>query len=78
MLLAMRMVDYVHIFQEADPIAFLQEIRPDVHVNGSEYGEDCIEGETVRRAGGRIHIVGRLPGLSTTHLVEHMQSTAAF
>jgi D-beta-D-heptose 7-phosphate kinase/D-beta-D-heptose 1-phosphate adenosyltransferase len=78
MLLAMRMVDYVHIFQEADPIAFLQEIRPDVHVNGSEYGENCIEGETVRRAGGRIHIVGRLPGLSTTHLVEHMQSTAAF
>ena len=43
MLLALRMVDYVHIFDEADPIAFLSEVRPDVHVNGSEYGEDCIE-----------------------------------
>ncbi len=52
MLLALRMVDYVHIFDEPDPIAFLKELKPDVHVNGSEYGEDCIESETVRRGGG--------------------------
>jgi bifunctional ADP-heptose synthase (sugar kinase/adenylyltransferase) len=69
MLLALRMVDYVHIFHEADPIAFLNEVRPDVHVNGSEYGHDCIEGETVRRAGGAIHIVERLPNLSTSGLL---------
>ena len=48
MLLALRMVDYVHIFDEPDPIAFLKELNPDVHVNGSEYGEDCIESETVQ------------------------------
>src|SRR5262245_18986528 len=36
MLLAMRIVDYVHIFDEADPIAFLEQVRPDVHVNGAE------------------------------------------
>lgn len=66
MLLALRMVDYVHIFDETDPIAFLKEVKPDVHVNGSEYGEACIESETVRRGGGRIHIVDRIPGLSTT------------
>jgi D-beta-D-heptose 7-phosphate kinase/D-beta-D-heptose 1-phosphate adenosyltransferase len=70
MLLALRMVDYVHIFTESDPIAFLTEVRPDVHVNGSEYGEDCIESETVRRGGGTIHIVSRIPGLSTTNLVD--------
>jgi bifunctional ADP-heptose synthase (sugar kinase/adenylyltransferase) len=34
MLLALRAVDYVHIFDEADPIAFLEQVRPDVHVNG--------------------------------------------
>ena len=44
MLLALRMVDYVHIFDESDPIAFLKEIRPDVHVNVRN-GEDCIESE---------------------------------
>jgi D-beta-D-heptose 7-phosphate kinase/D-beta-D-heptose 1-phosphate adenosyltransferase len=73
MLLALRMVDYVHIFDEADPIAFLKELRPDVHVNGSEYGKDCIESETVRRGGGEIHIVSRIAGLSTSRLVDALQ-----
>jgi D-beta-D-heptose 7-phosphate kinase/D-beta-D-heptose 1-phosphate adenosyltransferase len=77
MLLALRMVDYVHIFDEPDPIALLRAIRPDVHVNGSEYGEDCIEGETVRRGGGTIHVVNRIPGLSTTGLIDSLQSHAA-
>jgi len=77
MLLALRMVDYVHIFDESDPIAFLREINPDVHVNGSEYGEECIESATVRRGGGTIHIVGRIPGLSTSRLLGDLQSTGA-
>jgi D-beta-D-heptose 7-phosphate kinase/D-beta-D-heptose 1-phosphate adenosyltransferase len=77
MLLALRMVDYVHIFDEADPIALLTEIRPDVHVNGSEYGENCIESETVRQCGGELHIVNRLPGLSTTDLIDTLQSTGS-
>jgi D-beta-D-heptose 7-phosphate kinase / D-beta-D-heptose 1-phosphate adenosyltransferase len=47
MLLALRVVDYVHIFDEADPIEFLTELRPDVHANGAEYGEHCIEREAV-------------------------------
>ena len=73
MLLALRTVDYVHIFDEADPIAFLKELSPDVHVNGSEYGENCIESETVRSGGGKIHIVSRIPGLSTSLLVKALQ-----
>jgi len=75
MLLALRMVDYVHIFNEADPIAFLQELKPHVHVNGSEYGEHCIESETVKRHGGEIYIVNRIPGLSTTNLIGAMQTS---
>jgi D-beta-D-heptose 7-phosphate kinase/D-beta-D-heptose 1-phosphate adenosyltransferase len=75
MLLALRMVDYVHVFDEPDPIAFLEEVRPQVHVNGSEYGENCIERETVLRAGGEIHIVNRIPGLSTSRLVDALQSS---
>jgi D-beta-D-heptose 7-phosphate kinase/D-beta-D-heptose 1-phosphate adenosyltransferase len=75
MLLALRMVDYVHVFNEPDPIAFLKEVRPDVHVNGSEYGENCIESETVTRGGGQLYIVNRIPGLSTSHLVDAVQSS---
>jgi D-beta-D-heptose 7-phosphate kinase/D-beta-D-heptose 1-phosphate adenosyltransferase len=77
MLLALRMVDYVHIFDEPDPIAFLKEVQPHVHVNGSEYGEDCIESETVRRAGGAVHIVSRLPDLSSTGLLDALSGAAA-
>lgn len=76
MLLALRMVDYVHIFDETDPIAFLKAIQPDVHVNGAEYGENCIESDTVKRGGGRVHIVGRLPGLSTSRLVVSLQTAS--
>jgi len=77
MLLALRMVDYVHVFDEPDPIAFLKEVMPDVHVNGSEYGEHCIESETVTRGGGQIYIVNRIPGLSTSRIVDAMQSGGA-
>src|SRR5262249_54517209 len=77
MLLALRMVDYVHIFDEPEPMAFIRELNPDVHVNGSEYGENCIESETVRKGGGRVHIVDRIPGLSTTSLVDILQSAGA-
>jgi len=66
-------VDYVHIFDEPDPIAFLAEVKPDVHVNGSEYGEQCIESDVVRSGGGEIYIVDRLPDLSTSGLLENLR-----
>jgi D-beta-D-heptose 7-phosphate kinase/D-beta-D-heptose 1-phosphate adenosyltransferase len=73
LLLALRDVDYVHIFDESTPIAFLEHVRPDVHVNGSEYGADCVEAPTVRAHGGRVHIVERIAGLSTSGLVDRIR-----
>ncbi len=73
LLLALRDVDYVHIFPEPVPMPFLEQIRPDVHVNGSEYGADCVEAATVRAGGGVIHIVDRIPHLSTSELVARIQ-----
>jgi D-beta-D-heptose 7-phosphate kinase/D-beta-D-heptose 1-phosphate adenosyltransferase len=72
MLLALRYVDYVHIFDEPVPTAFLAQVRPDVHVNGAEYGEECVEAPTVRRFGGRIHLVNRIDGLSSSGLIERL------
>jgi D-beta-D-heptose 7-phosphate kinase/D-beta-D-heptose 1-phosphate adenosyltransferase len=73
MLLALRVVDYVHIFDEPDPIAFLSEFSPDVHVNGAEYGENCIERDVVIHNGGKLHLVDRIPNLSTSALVAQLQ-----
>jgi D-beta-D-heptose 7-phosphate kinase / D-beta-D-heptose 1-phosphate adenosyltransferase len=72
MLLALRMVDYVHIFDETVPMPFIDAVRPDVHVNGSEYGEECIEAPLVRSLGARLHIVGRLPNLSTSEILHKL------
>jgi D-beta-D-heptose 7-phosphate kinase/D-beta-D-heptose 1-phosphate adenosyltransferase len=69
MLLALRMVDYVHIFDEPVPMPFIEALRPDVHVNGSEYGPDCIEAPLVRSLDARLHIVERLPNLSTSEIL---------
>jgi D-glycero-beta-D-manno-heptose 1-phosphate adenylyltransferase len=66
---ALEWVSAVTWFDETDPRALLTVVRPDVHVNGAEYGTDCIEAETVRAHGGRLHLVNRIPSLATTDLV---------
>ena len=63
MMAALEFVDYVTWFEETDPIKLLSIIKPDIHVNGSEYGENCIEAETVKSNGGKIHIVTLVHGL---------------
>jgi rfaE bifunctional protein nucleotidyltransferase chain/domain len=70
MLSALGFVDYVTWFQETTPLALLDTIAPDVHVNGVEYGNNCIEKEIVERNGGRLHIVDLIPGLSTSAIVD--------
>lgn len=75
MMAALEMVDYVTWFEETDPRRILAVIKPDVHVNGAEYGENCIEADVVRSAGGRIHIVPLVPGLSTSQIIKKIVQT---
>lgn len=75
MMAAFEFVDYVTWFYETDPISFLKIVKPDVHVNGSEYGENCIEANTVKDFGGRIHIVKLIPGLSTSDIIKKIKVT---
>lgn len=69
------MVDYVTYFDETDPRELLLKIQPDVHVNGSEYGQNCIEKETILMQKGRIHIVEKIPGLSTSYIINKIKET---
>lgn len=73
MMAALEFVDYVTWFEETDPRLLLSIIKPDIHVNGAEYGENCIEADIVRSHGGRIHIVELVPGLSTSALIRKIQ-----
>ena len=74
MMAALAMVDYVSWFDETDPRAILGRIRPDVHVNGAEYGADCMEAPVVRAYGGKIHIVELVPGLSTSQIITKIKT----
>ncbi len=73
MLLALEYVDYVHVFKEDNPIKFLSEVFPHVHVNGSEYGKNCIEADIVKKGKGVIHVVNLVPGLSTSNIINKIK-----
>jgi len=72
---ALEFVDYVHIFDETVPMPFIEAVKPDFHANGAEYGEDCIEAECVKKNGGKIYLVPRIDGLSTTELIQKIKNS---
>lgn len=72
---ALEPVDYVTIFHELTPKAILGEIKPHVHCNGPEWGRFCIERPVVEAAGGRLHILRKHPGRSTSWLVSRIVGT---
>jgi rfaE bifunctional protein nucleotidyltransferase chain/domain len=74
MMAALAMVDYVSYFDETDPIEWLKKIKPHVHVNGIEYGENCIEAPIVKEMGGRLHLVDRSNGASTSGIIERIRA----
>lgn len=74
MMAALGFVSFVTWFDETDPRRILSEIKPDVHVNGAEYGENCIEAPIVKQHGGKIHIVQLVPGLSTSQIIKKIIS----
>lgn len=67
---ALKVVDFVFIFDEPDPCAFLERIKPDVHVKGGDYTPEKLpETAVVEKYGGRICIVSFVQGYSTTNLI---------
>ncbi len=64
-------VDFVVVFDEADPAALIQKIRPNVLVKGGDYKEDDIVGaKEVKAWGGRVLTVPLVPDQSTTSILE--------
>ena len=77
MMMALEEVDYVTFFEETTPLALLEKIKPEVHANGIEYGENCVEAEVVKKNGGRLYLVPRLEGLSTSRIIEKIKKLCA-
>jgi rfaE bifunctional protein nucleotidyltransferase chain/domain len=70
---AVRGVDYVIVFADADAGRLLTLLKPDVHCKGSDYTVDTVpERTTVQAYGGRIAIVGDPKQHSTRDLLTRL------
>ncbi len=71
MLLAVRSVDFVCIFEEETPLELIQQVRPDILVKGGDWSEDQIVGASfVRSYGGDVRSLLFHAGHSTTDIIE--------
>ena len=69
-LAALQCVDYVTIFDEQDPVKFLEKIKPDIHVKGGDYNiNQIIEKGVVEENNGKIVLIPEIRGYSTTELI---------
>ncbi|MFD5333703.1 PfkB family carbohydrate kinase [Cellulosimicrobium cellulans] len=70
-LAALDCVSAVVVFDEDDPRAALDRLRPDVWAKGGDYTEETLpEAEVVRRHGGRVVVLPYVDGRSTTSILE--------
>jgi D-glycero-beta-D-manno-heptose 1-phosphate adenylyltransferase len=69
-LMALREVDHVVVFEEDTADRLIASLRPDVHAKGTDYRPDTVpEGATVRSVGGRVAVVGDPKDHSTRDLI---------
>jgi rfaE bifunctional protein nucleotidyltransferase chain/domain len=68
-------VDYVLLFDELTVDGILNELRPDIHVKGTDYTKESVpERETVHAYGGQIAIAGDPKDHSTRDLIQTVLS----
>jgi len=71
-LLALRSVDYVVVFDDEEPAALIAQVLPHVLVKGSDWAHYVSGREIVEAAGGRVVLADLVPGRSTTGTIERI------
>ncbi len=70
-LAALACVDYVTIFDEPDPLALIQALRPNILVKGGDWSPERIIGkEFVEAQGGSVRNIPLVPNISTTTIIQ--------
>lgn len=70
MIAALECVDYVFLFDETNPINFINQLKPDIHTNSVDYGKDCIEADAVKENGGKLYLLQKYDDISTSQIIE--------
>lgn len=75
LLLGLRSVDYVSVFDEPTPLELIRVILPDILAKGGDYRpEEVVGREVVESHGGVVRIVPFHPGYSSSSLVRRIRS----
>jgi rfaE bifunctional protein nucleotidyltransferase chain/domain len=66
-------VDYITIFDEPDPLALIQTIKPDVLIKGADWKEtEIIGSDVVKSYGGKVIRIEVVPGISTSRIIQRI------
>ena len=72
-LASLQSVDYVILFEEADPLRLITELRPDVLVKGADWEDDEIVGaDVVTENGGKVMRIEMVPEASTSTIIQRI------
>ena len=75
-LLGLKSVDAVTIFEDDTPLTLIQKLLPDVLVKGGDWELEKIVGrDIVEKHGGRVKTISFLEGRSTTGTIEKILKT---
>jgi D-beta-D-heptose 7-phosphate kinase/D-beta-D-heptose 1-phosphate adenosyltransferase len=70
-LAALEFVDYVVLFDEPDPFALIEKVKPTILVKGADWPKDKIIGrDVVEKGGGRVVRIPLVRGASSTGVIE--------
>lgn len=75
MLDALKPVDYVFPFDDETSNEWVREIGPDFHVKCTDAGygiEQCVERFAVQESGGKVVLLPKVEGRSTTNIVKQV------
>lgn len=74
-LLALKSVDYVIIFEEQTPSKLLDIIKPDIHTKGGDYDATTLpEYPVIMKNNGKMVFINFVEGKSTTSIIEKMKA----
>ncbi len=72
---ALNCIDFVMFFDENSPAKLLEEIKPDVYTKGTDYNlENLPEAKSIQSYGGKIAFIDLVEGVSTTKILEKLNS----
>jgi len=73
-LLSLKPVDFVTIFDKDTPLETIEALKPDILVKGAEYGKDEIVGaKFVESIGGKVVRIEMLEGHSTSAIIKRIR-----